>query len=537
MERIDKVFNEIRDVRECYARYLSLKNRRAEIEKDMAWIEEEIRRAEATDLEREIEEINSEYQGILESIEKLSLSSRECRSIEDLEAVFSKITDIDVLMKKSLEFLRCSVVLIGIDQAGIEAIHNLPGDGELLAFRVDKDVERLFQVSAEYPEMQKKCYLLFKSTVHGGIQGVVPADMKVFQDERALFFVFRGDSAESSEHPFAGRIVEIGPEEISKYKMTSHAIFGALRDNLREMVVERSLSDESVERSNAFFRETEFYIHNIPEWRLDVVMKEIIEMTKGPRSMDAVETLESSDRMPKFVSTSYKRFLACFELFRTLKSKRHEKGARIVDRAIMKLFDPKRYEPSVYSHFIEFADITHFLRTYPGYSLADELSKRKEMLFFDVVRESSRVNVSLSESLVTLKLYFKEKHVEFAENLESFVPMINRNLFEIQFFEMLDEGLMEKILGLGMAKSSTIRNLVLLIDYVLDLSFHLPTGAIRNQDKLRSYKQVLSLDREALIKSYRNGELCVSHEEFGSLCSLAFRESEDRRFLLSKMEE
>ncbi|AFN84016.1 hypothetical protein EROM_110340 [Encephalitozoon romaleae SJ-2008] len=538
MEGIDNLFNEIRDAGEFYARYKSFLDKKAGLEKELDRIEEEIKRVDSMSLEREIKKTTNEYQGVLENIERLSLNSKECKTIEDLEVVFSKVSDTDVLMKKSLEFLKHSAILKCIDPACEEVAKEQEsenGDG-LIRFEISKDIENLFQLSAKYTKIQERCYLSFRLIICESIQGAIPADIKVFQDDRSLFFVHKDNDGEPSFHMLEEKVV-VDLKEISRYKMMSHAIFGVLRDNLRKKVVEKNLTDEEVERNNLFFKDTEFYIHNVPEWKLDIVMKEIIEVTKGPRSMEAVETFETSDRMPKSVSASYKRFQGCFEMFRRLRSKRHEKGVKVINRAITKLFDPKRHEPSVYSYFLEFADITHFLRTYPGHPLTDELSKRKEELFFDVVKESSRVNVELVEPLVTLKLYFKEKHVEFSENMRLFVPVINRNLFEIQFFEMLDEGLMERIRGLKIAKRSTVENIILLIDYIFDLSFHLPTEAIGNQEKLRSYKQVLSLDRERLIKEYRDGKLCISDEEFVSLCSLAFREPEDKIFLLSKMSD
>ncbi|ADM12534.1 uncharacterized protein Eint_110340 [Encephalitozoon intestinalis ATCC 50506] len=537
MEKIDKLFNKIRDVDECYGRYLSLRDEKVGREKELDRIEKEIKRTDSISLEKEIKKIGDEYQNILEDIEKLSLGSKECRSISDLEAIFSKIADGDVVLKKSLEFLNHSIALKYINSCGsgeVEDLESGHGDGPMV-FKIGKDVETLFQLSARYMEIQEKCYFSLRSIVHKNMLNIVPIGIKVFQDDLSLFFVFKGQSGDLSHCELVGKAI-MGLEEISKYEMMSHVIFGVLRDNMKNAVVEEDLSDESIEASNAFFRDTEFYIHNVVEWKLDVVMKEIIEMTKGPRDMEAVKTFELSNRMPKSISASYKRFQKCFEVFRKLKSKRHEKGVRVINRAIKKLFDPKRYEPSIYSYFIEFADITHFLRVYPGHCLADELSKRKEELFFDVIKESSRINVALDEPLVTLKLYFKEKHVEFVENMELFVPEINMSLFEIQFFEMLGENLMKKIQELKMAKRSTIENLPILIDYILDLSFHLPAGAIGSQGKLKSYKQVLSSNRAEVIEGYRNGKLFISSEEFISLCSLVFQESEDKKLLLSEIE-
>lgn len=533
MEKIDKLFDEVRDAEECHSRWVSLKDEKAELEKEVRRLEAEARKVEAMNLEKEIEQAKEDYRCVLEDVERVSLSSMECGGIGDLEVVFSKIKDKDVLLEKSLGLLKRSVAVGTMSLGGPEAPRG-SADGcseDLVVLRMSKDVERILELGEGSPEMQKRCYDSFRSEFRETAFGVVPRDLRVFQDGRSVFLVFRGRGGGLPPHGMGEDAVETGLEDLLKYKMVGHAVFEVLRDNLRMGVLERGLSDEEVEESNVLLKNTEFHIRNVPEWRLDVVMKEIIDMTKGPRSME-VEECGGDDRMPRAVSGSYKRFLGCFAVFGTLRSKRREKGEKVVNRAIGKLLDPKRYEPSVYSHFVGFADITHFLRAYPEHALGDELSRRKEELFFDAVRESAQVNVDLGEPLVTLKLYFKQKHVDFVENLELFVPRTNRNLFEIQFFEMVDDGLMERVQGLRAPRSSTVQNVVSLIDYVLDLAFHLPAGAIRNQDRLRSYRQILSLERNDVVRSYRSGKLVVSQEEFVILCSLAFRDPEDRRLLL-----
>ena len=46
--------------------------------------------------------------------------------------------------------------------------------------------------------------------------------------------------------------------------------------------------------------------------------------------------------------------------------------------------------------------------------------------------------MDIEEPLMMLKLYFKEKHLSFVENLRLFVPKISQEFFEIQFFELVN---------------------------------------------------------------------------------------------------
>ena len=77
--------------------------------------------------------------------------------------------------------------------------------------------------------------------------------------------------------------------------------------------------------------------------------------------------------------------------------------------------------------------------------------------------------MDIEEPLMMLKLCFKEKHVSFVENLRLFVPKINQEFFEIQFFELVNEGLMEKILGFRANMTCSTSDIVSLIDYIQSL--------------------------------------------------------------------
>lgn len=79
------------------------------------------------------------------------------------------------------------------------------------------------------------------------------------------------------------------------------------------------------------------------------------------------------------------------------------------------------------------------------------------------------MRMDIEEPLMMLKLYFKEKHVSFVENLRLFVPKISQEFFEIQFFELVNEGLMEKILGFRANMTCSTSDIVSLIDYIRSL--------------------------------------------------------------------
>lgn len=524
MERINKLFDEIRDVEEHCDRYKAHKSEIAALETEISELQRELREIETKDLRNQIRRVEEEYQRSLADIDTFALNTLECHKISDLKMVLSRIKETEVVKTKSLKFLRSLFYVTGLSNDDVRSIVNLDYeicvDGRFAVFVIDKAVEEVFSLLAEYPEVQRGCYDLLISSFCEDTRGILPDEMRLYHDDASLCFIFQTQDAKDMVDGFHKRNIRLlGMEKLSGYRIISHVVFKTLRENLRTEVVRRGLSDERIEENNVFFDKSDFYIHNITEWKVDTVMKEIIDMTRKMKDTRIEEVQDRSDKTPSNVSADYKKWLMCFEMFQKSKSRRYEKGMKVIDRAILKLLDRKRYEPSIYNCFVAFADIAHFLRAYPECGVGHELSRRKEELFFEIVREASRIRMDIGEPLMMLKLYFKEKHVDFVENLKLFIPRINQKFFEIQFFELLNEGLMDKILRFGMSKTHSASDFVSLIDYILDLCFHLPGEAIRSLDKLRSYRLVLSRGGHGLAESYSRGEIHIPYDEFVSLCS------------------
>lgn len=546
MEKINKLFDEVKDIDECYEKYRAYTLQTARMETEVRNIEEEVERIDLEGLKTEIKKTEEEYQKSFADIDRLALNNLECYSLSDMRTVLSRVDELDVLKAKTLAFFESLFYTASLGYEDAKRVLNLElvrkiskntYNSKIIVFTVSKEAEELFGLLVEHPEIQRECYDLFKSRFSEDIQGVLPNELRLYQDEASLYFVFQSMSMSNWLDEFHREkdIDFLGLENFSHYKTLSHIVFKALRENLKAGVIKRSLSDEEVEENNAFFNGTDFYINSIPEWKLDVVMKEIIDMTRKQKNTEIEKVENGSEKIPPNISMDYKRFLSCFELLRRSKSKRYEKGARVVDRAILKLFDHKRYDVSVYNYFLAFADITHFMKICPGYTFATELYKRKENLFFEAVRESSRVKLGLEEPLMMLKLYFKEKHLDFIENLNLFVPMINQEFFEIQFFEFINEEVIEKIQGFKASKRYGNSDIASLIDYILDLSFHISAGAIKNLDRIKAYRMVLSMNKDEFLDYYANGKLQMPHSEILSLCCAAFRNPEDRDFLLNRI--
>lgn len=524
MERIAEDFEQVRCLEELFMKYKLYKEKIAEMEEEIKSMQDELSASDAQDIQNEIDETRMHYDAVIREIEMLRLESSNCTDVSDLRNAFLKITDLEVLKKKSTDLLKELVEHDVISISGELADNEHMEDGKKCMVVLSKDVEEVFLITGKHHEIRAVCREILKSFFCKYAREVLPAEMSVFESDEKLYFVCGNmhgvvNGADSMpELLFNAKQKSI--REMERFKEIFNVAIGCLKENLRAMVIQRMLSDDEVRLNSSIFEGTDAYVQNCSEWRLDIVMREIIDIARLKLGEDVVEVEEVNERLPRHVSLRYRRFVDCFEMFRSSGSKRHGKGAKVVDRAIMKMFDVKCDSKPIQQRFCEFADMSHFVRKYPGHCLYEELTKRKEEVFFWIIRDASRVDISLGDPVMSVKMYLREKHVDFMENVSMFVPKINKCLFEIQFFETLNLCMMTKITELGSVSGRTRRSLAELIEYVLDFSFHLPTGMVGNREKLKMYGLAVSLGKEELLRQYEQGSVRISEEELDRLCSL-----------------
>ncbi|KAM0671709.1 hypothetical protein OCOL_001150 [Ordospora colligata] len=529
MERIAKDFEKIRCFEEWVVKYKQCKEKIAEVEEEIKKMEDELSASSTQDIQDKIEETRMQYDAVLREIEIFRLESSDCTDISELRNVFLKVKDIEILKRKFIDFLKELVEYKVMPADEIKhsreelACEDLIEDGKKRIIAVSQEVEQVFLIASEHHEVTTVCREVLKSLFCKYARETLPIDMNVFESNDKLYFVCHIHNATDGTNNIPELLCNASQKNIRDVKEFTeifNAIIGCFKENLRAMVIQKMLSDEEVSVNNRLFEGTDAYIQNCSEWRLDIVMREIIDITKSNPGEDVVEVENVSERLPKHISLRYKRFVDCFEMFRSSRSKRHDKGTKVVDRAIMKMFDVKYDNKYMQQMFCEFADMSHFVRTYPNHSLCEELMKRKEEMFFWIVKDASRVKISLEDPVISMKMHFREKYVDFMENVSMFVPKINKSLFEIQFFETLNSCMMAKIVELGPVSGKTRRSVAELIEYVLDFCFHLPAGVVMNRKKLKMYGLALSLGKEELLRQYEQGSVNISEGELDKLCSL-----------------
>jgi hypothetical protein len=539
MERISKLYDKVKDVEDCHRQMEDKMLAVARIQSEVERLTHELEVLENHRISEEIEAVEEEYEGCLREIDTLTFYSSECQNLDELRRMFSRVPEPEVLSAKSLSFLK---TLLYPSYVSCDSVKDVlkPGNqfyrhgaNEVVILKINKEIEELLRFLATYPGVSRESYDALKTSLSEELDGAIPAELLMYEDAESICLVFQSRSRKD----VSGEVQLHGLRRVERagvFSLTSHALSDVLRSNLRLGLMERGLSSEDIERNNEWFDGTDFYIADAREWRLDVIMKAIIDQTRKPKDMHVQKASSVEDNMPAGLSVDYLRLAGALDLLGTAESRRVEKARMVVKRAVVKMFGRHRYEASIHNHFVQFADLSHFLKTHPEYSSVEELARSKEDLFYRIVKESSRIRVSLREPVMVLKLYFKELHFDFMENVALFVPRVNQILFEAQMFELLIEEFSGELLGLKRLSGELRSNLGAVAEYILDLSFHLPSGAVMHKKKLAEIKILLESSINEVLDLYKGGRLQMSWEDLVALCTVVFEDPKDVGYLIKR---
>lgn len=362
----------------------------------------------------------------------------------------------------------------------------------------------------------------------------------------------------NSESQYFKNIHYVDKEYLHNLNNVIDIFYEIFKENLCFKLLRCQVNEEEIVESNNFFRDTEYFITNIEEWKLDCAMKEIILLSKTERSNNVInsekikkEILEyrsnnknkcdkkhfhmgalsnnlNEDLIPRFFSEEFYRFLLCINIYDHCESKRLDKANKIIERAVLKMFSVNKDGNDISWYFILFSDISTFIRIFPGIKITGTLIDIREHVFCKISRMSTELTKSLNESLLLLKVYFKEKHYDYMNLVRNFVPKRISISFEINFFNLLYSNILDSILCIKFVDNEKIDDLCKLFNYILNLSFHVPKGCIENYNRVKFYEVIFSSGLDEIISLYENGSIEVGNDEMIKLVSILFKRSKIR---------
>lgn len=554
MERINELYNQIKDLEDVLSEYNTSKNKIKRLENEIKSLEDREREnydIKIRDLENELNKVENE-------IKKIDLCSKDCHSLSDIRMMLQFVSEKDILFQKVISYLESLIYPIFVSSEQVENIFKPSSfkenyqsrKGDFKVLKINLEIDDFFDIIKSQNELFCMCQDVVRKILKIELEEVIPSRLCCYVDEKYLFLLILSPPPdENSEEHFLRDLTFVSPDYLHNLENVIDILNEIFKKNLCKLLLTCSITCEDLEDTNLFFSQTEFFITNVDEWKLDCAMKEIITLSKRERKWLTTEwqetnfnssesnsslgfdkeALKNQNLLPKEISCEVFQILLCIKVVLSCKSKRIEKAEKIIERAISKMMS-QDVRGSLLHYFIVFSDLTVLLRLFPSSPFSSSFGSLREEMFFRISKMSTEINKSLNESLLLLKVYFKEKHYDFMLFVEKFVSPKSKMAFEINFFNLLYANICDHILCIKYIDNEKVGDIFRLIQYVLGLSSQVPSGCIEQFKRLESFSYIFKSPLEEIIEN--SNSLKVSHKDLSTLLSLLFKPSKEIRALL-----
>lgn len=506
-----------------------LRNRRKEI--DLQSVKDEIR-----NLERE-------YERICLEIECLTMKEKECLSIRDLEMVYKNISDDNICMEKAFKYLE---TLIITNEVNVENINNgfrlcESEEGTILVIKISCDVEGILRLSKK-KSFFSKILLEWRSLVKRELEESVAQNCSFYKSENHFYIVVRENiesnrSESNMEGIYFEKVCKIDVRTMAEEMGNAwNTIFLVLKDNLGKKMIRNRYEIEKIRENNNVFRNSEWYIEDLDEWILDVVMKNILRIPLKNNTED--EWKEKNNQ--KVYSESYEQLIGCLSLFGQIRSNRMSKAR---DKIKSVIFDYFKRECTLFPEqiFSRYAELFDFIKNEKGIRYLGELENGKELedekynIFCKILKKATYIDADLSKAPLVVKSELRTLLYDFTENINKFVESSERKEFITGFFRELYANLFELALK---PKKYTIQEKNCFCDvvkYAIDLSYENNLRNLEEYDKLSQCLRTINTCIEDIGNIYTKELTKLSKYELRTIIRMFFDKDEKRDELLDKI--
>lgn len=294
----------------------------------------------------------------MNDIKKIDLCTKECHKISEIKAMFEFVNDKDILSDKCQNFLNSLIYDLLISKEDFEKFFNPKNFGDFdinegyyKIIKVSNDLNELFNFlkTEERLTIYKKCYSNLQDILEDELDNILVDDLFIFYDMSHVYLIYWIDYQETDfyEPQYFTVMSYTKREYLKNMKNIINIFYEIFKNNLMHKLVKNEINDEKIENTNNFLYDSEFYITNLDEWKLDCVMKEVIFISKSRKSGEVIPTknvkihsfVSKIDQkfVPENISEEFFRFLCCMNVYNTIKSKRLEKATKIIERGLYKM--------------------------------------------------------------------------------------------------------------------------------------------------------------------------------------------------------
>lgn len=526
MDEIKQLYEEIKDLKEIILNYNENKNFVNKIALEIDQMKEERQKIDLLSLKQKISQLEREYGDVFREIDCFNMLSSVCLSIKDIKDLFKKIEDDDVCKAKCLEYLRNLIVSYTISNSQMQKHFSFQDEDEFYRIvKVNRDIEDLLKLAKSKPfsgEIKHEIKRMIKIEIESSI----PSEIKVYFGGGYIYMIYP-ISGESKNEDIVLESIDkrTWNEAISLCPLFLNILLQCGKENLSLRTIKDELQKIDIEENNSAFKDTNLYIENVDEWILDLVVKNIIDISSNKDKF--TEFSEIHDNISGLnISVSYDGIRKSLQILKNLNSTRMEKALVVIRKSLIKFFNISECSDKK-DLFVFYSDITHCLKKI-NIGETQDLEKLRENSFYEIIKRFSTIQLDLSQPVLVLKAQIKCMHFDFTESVYLFVAGKNQLLFYLQFFENLYSNFIAFCLKPKKYQISEKNNLYEISGYLLELSYDLESQDILNYNKVDDINKILALDIETVISNFKNNQYHLAKTEFRTLLRMFFDSSRCR---------
>lgn len=526
MEEINNLYQEIQDIESLIVDFNKTKTQISFFEQEIITFKNKLNPEYERSLKLKIDNLENQYKKIENEIRKTDLSSKECYTILEIKALFEFLNDQKLIMEKCLSFTNSLIYDLKISCESFATIsqkkENVYGTYKLL--KISKDINDFFSFLKN--DFYINCYNRIKELLFEEMVGVLVCDIEICEDDSYFYLFWFLDDKQLSVDLKCFNSVKPVDIKILKKSQIADIFLEIFKLNLSSKLLQNKLESDNLITTNKFLENSEYFITNIDEWKLDCIMKEIIKLSKSQKSHSVIEIQEDLNFLPRYISEELYKFFLCISVFKSIDSKRIAKAKKLIDRALIKLLIHEDF-------FILFADVSFAIQKFKHQNFLEI----KEKAFMSITRKCTEIEKNLQENSLILKVYFKEKYFDFKESLKMYVPKNYHMLFETTFFNLIYINVINNILCMTYLENEKIRELADTLSYLIEMSFNISKDSIESFEKIKSTYILLTTDIEKILDLYVSRQLFLESTEIIILINLIFKECKTKKLLINRIQQ
>ncbi|EOB11618.1 hypothetical protein NBO_1012gi001, partial [Nosema bombycis CQ1] len=389
MNKINEMFEKIKNLEEVLTEYNTSKNKIEYLEKEISNLKNKKFEEEKQNVKTKIYKIEEDLIKVNEEIRKIDLYSKECYTLSDIKMLLDFVKEEEILTKKVLGYLDSLILLIYLEPKTVnDFFKNTPKiEGRAVkTLKINLDLDEFMRIIRKNEKLFFICENAIRKKLSEDMKKFTVPRINCYVDEKNLYILYLIPvNEEPTEDCFFGVYKFVEVDFINNLTFTIEIFNEIFKRNLCRLLLDFDLSSNDLITTNSFLSQTEFYITDIEEWKLDCAMKEIINLSRKERKWETVcwlkETsligkegdsvdgkvdgdskepnkvnndnidnydnidhpllldLSKPEFLPKEISINFYKILLCIKIITLCKSKRIKKAEQFVERALLKMMN------------------------------------------------------------------------------------------------------------------------------------------------------------------------------------------------------